>query len=125
MPARTPEDLDREFEKALNAGDLDALAALYEPQATLTAQPGTKVTGTAAIREAFAGFLAGKPRMSITPKLVAQNGDLALVSGQWQLSMTGPDGKPVELAGRSVEVVRRQPDGRWLFAIDEPFGVGP
>ena len=47
------------------------------------------------------------------------------MSGQWQLGMTGPDGKPVELAGRSVEVVRREPDGRWLFAIDEPFGVGP
>ena len=123
MPARTPEDLDREFERALNAGDLDALAALYEPNATLTPQPGTTVSGTAAIREALAGFLPGRPRMRITPRLVAQNGDIALVSGQWQLSMTGPDGKPAELAGRSVEVLRRQADGHWLFAIDEPFGV--
>jgi hypothetical protein len=25
--------------------------------------------------------------------------------------------------GQSAEVVRRQADGRWLFAIDFPFGV--
>jgi ketosteroid isomerase-like protein len=28
------------------------------------------------------------------------------------------------MTGQSVEVVRRQPDGRWLFAIDLPFGTG-
>jgi len=39
--------------------------------------------------------------------------------------MTGEDGKPQEVAGQSVEVVRRQADGGWLFAIDEPFGITP
>ena len=33
MAARTPEDLDRLFAGAMNAGNLDALVALYEPQA--------------------------------------------------------------------------------------------
>jgi uncharacterized protein (TIGR02246 family) len=125
MPTRTPEDVDRLFAEAMNAGDLDALMALYEPNATLTPSPGKTVTGTAAIREALAGFLAGAPKMSISPRLVAQTGDLALVTARWELTMRGPDGSMAPVAGQSVEVLRRQPDGRWLFAIDEPFGVSP
>jgi ketosteroid isomerase-like protein len=38
--------------------------------------------------------------------------------------MTGPDGKPAEMTGQSLEVVRRQAGGHWCFVIDEPFGAG-
>jgi uncharacterized protein (TIGR02246 family) len=112
------------FAEALNAGRLDDLVALYEPQATLMPSPGNLVTGAAAIREALAPFVAGKPSMSLTPRVIAQTGDLAVVTAKWDLAMTGPDGKPAKMSGQSVEVVRRQPDGRWLFAIDLPFGTG-
>jgi uncharacterized protein (TIGR02246 family) len=124
MTARTPEDVDRRFADALNAADLDALVALYEPQASLMPMPDKLVTGSAAIREALAAFVAGKPHITLTPRVVAQSGDIAVVSAKWQLSMTGPDGKPANMTGQSVEIVRRQPDGRWLFAVDLPFGAG-
>jgi uncharacterized protein (TIGR02246 family) len=123
MHAHRPEDLDRLFAAALNSGDLDALMALYEPQATLTSSPGRTVTGKPAIRDALSGFVAGRPRMSIAPRVMAETGDLALVSAEWSLDMTGADGKPAHISGQSVEVARRQPDGRCLFAIDEPFGT--
>src|SRR5207249_1628149 len=35
MPARTPEDCDRLFAEHVNAGDLEALLALYEPGCSL------------------------------------------------------------------------------------------
>ena len=124
MTARTPEDLDRLFGEALNAGNLDALVALYEPDASLTPSPGTRVTGAKAIRDALAGFVAGKPRITLRPRVVAQSGEVALVTASWDLAMTGPDGKPAQMSGQSVEVLRRQADGRWLFVIDEPFGIG-
>src|SRR5262245_61730797 len=124
MPAYRPEDVDTQFAKALNAGDLDALSAIYEPQATLMSSPGTLVTGTAAIREALAAFVAGKPRMTLTAKVVAQSGELAVTSAKWELAMTGPDGKPTQMSAQSVEVVRRQPDGTWRAVIDLPFGAG-
>jgi len=123
MTARTPEDVDRQFAEALNAGQLDALVALYEPNATLMPRPGTLVTGTAVIREALAQFLASKPKMSLTPKVVAQSGNLAVCTAQWELSTTGPDGKSTQRTGQSTEVVRKQSDGRWLFVIDLPFGT--
>lgn len=124
MPARTPDEVDRLFAQNLNAGNLDELVGIYEPQATLMPSPGTLVSGTAAIREALAGFLAGKPKMTLTAKVVAQSGALAVTSAKWQLSMTGPDGKPANMTGESVEVVRRQADGTWRAVIDLPFGAG-
>jgi len=125
MAARTPEDVDRLFAEALNAGNLDALVALYEPDASLTPSPGTQVRGHAAIREALSRFVAAKPRMDLSARVIAQSGDVALVTARWKLAMNGPEGNPQEVAGHSIEVVRRQADGHWLFAIDEPFGVSP
>ena len=84
MTARKPEDLDRLFEQALNAGKLDDLVALYEPQATLMPMPGKLVTGHATIREALAGFVAGQPKISIAPQVAAQTGDIAIVTGKWE-----------------------------------------
>ena len=124
MPARTPEEVNRLLLDAMNAGDLDALVALYEPQATLSPQPGTFVTGAAAIRAALGAFVAAKPKMALTSKTIAQSGDIAMTSGRWELKGTGPDGKPMAMAGQSVEVVRRQADGTWRYVIDNPWGLG-
>ena len=123
MAKPKPEELNNLFAEALNAGNLNALASLYEPQATLMPSPGKLVTGTAAIKESLLNFVAAKPTMSITSRLVAQAGDIAVTTGKWELAMTGPDGKPVQMTGQSIEVVRRHPDGRWLYAIDLPVGA--
>ncbi|MBI2753728.1 MAG: nuclear transport factor 2 family protein [Betaproteobacteria bacterium] len=123
MPARNPEEIDRLFSDALNAGNLDALVALYEPQAALSPEPGKAVVGTRAIREALSGFLAMKPKMAMTTRILAQGGDIALLTSKWDLSGTAADGAPVKMSGQSAEVCRRQKDGSWLFAIDNPWGL--
>ena len=64
MPSHSPEELDQLFSEALNAGDLDALVALYEPQAVFITDPGKTVTGTAAIREVLSAFVAMKPKIT-------------------------------------------------------------
>jgi len=123
MAARSPEEIDRIFERELNAGNLDGLVALYEPTAAFTVEPGKVVTGTAAIREAVAGFLALKPNISLSPRVLADTGDIAMVSSKWKLKGTAPDGSAVDLTGESVEILRRQADGTWKFIIDSPWGL--
>lgn len=123
MVTGDPVELDRKFEQALNAGDIDALVALYEPAAALMPSPGKVVVGAAAIREALAGFVAAKPTITTSGRLVAQTGDVALLANRWTLRMTGPDGKPTTMSGNAVELARRQPAGHWLFAMDMPFGL--
>ncbi len=125
MPARTPEDADLLVIEALNAGDVEAALAFYEPDATFVPEPGAAATGLEAIRAVLNGFLALKPRMTIAVSQVTEAGDLALLCSRWTLTGTGPDGSPVELAGQGAEVVRRQADGTWKFVIDNPFaGAG-
>jgi uncharacterized protein (TIGR02246 family) len=123
MAARAPEDLDRLFAAALNSGDIEALMRLYEPQAALRPAPDQVVQGHAAIRSALNGFLAMKPTIELSPKILGQSNDIALVTADWTLKGTGPDGAPVQMSGRSAEVARRQADGTWLFAIDTPWGL--
>jgi ketosteroid isomerase-like protein len=124
MPARTPEELDALFAPALTAGNLDGLLALYERNATLVAQPGYTVTGTAGIREALQGFIAMKPTLTILEtKTIAQTDEIALTSSTWRLAGTGSDGHPLTMSGQSAEVARRQADGTWRFVIDSPWGL--
>jgi uncharacterized protein (TIGR02246 family) len=120
MPADTPEELHALLSMAMNSGDLDALIALYEEDATLTVPPeGRPVTGRDAIRDATAEVLALQPVADLRVVGKLQHDGLALTHGQWRLTATDSAGAPVELAGRGTMVSRRQPDGRWLIALDD------
>jgi uncharacterized protein (TIGR02246 family) len=121
MPAQTPEQLHDLFREAFNAQDLDALMALYEPDAVLVAQPGQVAAGTEQIREALAGFLALNGPISMTHLGGVHRDDLAILYGRWTVEGTGPDGQPVTVGGVTSDVMRRGADGAWRFAVDNPF----
>jgi ketosteroid isomerase-like protein len=42
---------------------------------------------------------------------------------RWTLDGVGPDGAAIQMRGESSDVLRRQADGRWLVALDNPWGV--
>ena len=122
MSITSPEALCAEFVRRFTAGDLDALVALYEPNAVLVPQPGTVARGHGAIRAALEGFLAMKGRFRMTPPRVIPGEGLAVMVCDWTLDATGPDGNPLHLTGQTCDVARRQGDGSWRYAIDSPFG---
>ena len=124
MPAQTPEEVDALFEKGLNAGDIEAVVALYEPEGVLIASPGQPATGTDAIRAAITALVALKPRITMNVKSVVMAGDLAALYNDWSGTITGPDGAQTQISGKALEVCRRQPDGTWLFVIDDPYARG-
>jgi ketosteroid isomerase-like protein len=80
--ARRPEDLDRLFLERANAGDVDGVVALYEPQAVLAFPPGGLAIGAAAIREVYAGLLAPRPRFSgeIRPAIPNSSTSISLLA---------------------------------------------
>jgi ketosteroid isomerase-like protein len=82
------------------------------------------MAGAAAIRQAFAGFLASKPKIKLQTRYAIRMGDLALLRAQWAMAGMDPNGQPLAPTGHSsTEVVRRQPDGTWRYVIDHPFGA--
>ncbi len=108
-PARRPEELSQFILARLNAGDVAGVVALYEPTAVLVLPDGGLGTGTEQIRAFYARLLASGPTFAPgQPRQTLANGDLALTSTQLA---TGPV---------TVELARRQPDGTWLWVMDNP-----
>ncbi len=122
MAATIPAQIHREFERAFNAGDLDALVDLYEPDAALIPQPGTVVHGKDEIGPALQQFLDLGGTISLETKEVIEVGDLAYLANRWSLTGTGPDGSALDMGALTAEVARRQPDGTWLYVIDNAWG---
>lgn len=119
MPARNPEDLGQLFAQAMKTGDLDALLAIFEPGASKPNQQGEVPTGTDAIRQDMAPRVAMKPDITVETDKVILAGDIALSYSRWSMA------SPQAMSGRAVEVARRQPDGTWLYLIDDAFTLGP
>jgi uncharacterized protein (TIGR02246 family) len=116
------QDIHSKFEAAFNAGDIDALLALYEPEAVFVARGGEILRGHDEIRIAFERMFAAKIRIHLeTAGIVEGVEGLVLMHGCWTLTGTQADGTPLETMGTSAEVLRRQPDGSWRYAIDNPF----
>lgn len=108
-----PDDLGRFFVERANACDVEGLVALYESDAVLALHSGQEATGHQEIRQEYERILASKP--TFTPgeqQPTLRLGDLALTSTR----LVG--------GGATAEVARRQPDGTWLWVIDQPNILG-
>jgi ketosteroid isomerase-like protein len=111
--ARKPEDLSRLIVERLNSGDVAGLVALYEPNAVLALPNGQVATGSEEIRNAYQDIVADRPTFQPGQRLpTLVNGDLALTSTH------------LGEGGVTAEVARRQPDGTWLWVIDQPTLLG-
>src|SRR5262245_4658854 len=115
--AETPQELAQLFAARLAVGDLDGLVALYEPEALFAPDPETEVSGHAAIREQLAGYVHAGARITLELRRIALIDDIALMASDAEVIGLGE--RPLVTTSR--EVARRQPDGRWLYAIDHPF----
>ena len=124
-PPTSPEACDRLFVEHVNAGDLDALLSLYEATCTLVRRDGSVARGSGEIREVLGRLIPMQARMTTEiVKVVAAGDALAMVYNDWRMSAKRADGQPVEVSGKAIEVVRRQPDGTWRFILDDPYARG-
>ena len=119
----TPIEAVDQLAQALNRGDLEAALALYEPNAVLVAQPGHLARGSTELRLALSRFIELKPTLRSEAQNVVEVDDIALYTGRWTLRGTDPTGQVVTMGGDSSDVLRRQRDGRWLIAVDNPWGA--
>ncbi len=107
--ARDPQELAQLLVARANAGDVEGMVALYEPDAVLAIGGSKVATGAAEIREFYTTFLATGVQFNVGDQRPA------LVSGEFALTSTRlPNGMI------TAEVARRQPDGSWQWIIDQP-----
>ncbi len=122
MSARGAGHIHRQFEDAFNDRDLGALVALFEDDAALIPQPGTVVRGRDEIGPALQQLLDLGGRITLDTRGVVEVGDLAYLTNRWSLTGTDADGEPFDIGAVTAEVARRQPDGGWLYVIDNAWG---
>lgn len=112
----------RRFYAAVESGDLDEMAALWQPgDATLCVHPGFgPVRGTPTVLRSWALVMAQASYVHyvLTDEVVEVHGDTAVVSCTENVLSAGP-GTPRESfdGGRGVatHVLRRTGDGGWLL----------
>ena len=109
--------------EAFEAGDIAGVLSHYEPGAVVVGQRGMPMSGTPALTELFEQFIAVSPKFTFHEHEVIEAGDIALHAAQWTMTGTAHDGTAIEDGGLSLAILRRQPDGRWLMVIDNPYGA--
>ncbi len=107
-PAKEPNDLEKFFVERANAGDIEGIVALYEPNAILADGDGEVAVGLNQIREFFVRFLDNRPQLDPSNQAEALcSGDIALTSSR------------LSNGDITAEIARRQPDGTWLWVVDQ------
>jgi ketosteroid isomerase-like protein len=104
--------------KAALAKDFATRAALFLDDAVVNPPNEPAVKGRAAIRAWLEKF-PPITEFKLNNEKVAGREDLAYVLGTYTMTIVPPGAPgPVKDSGKFVTVLRRQPDGRWLAAVD-------
>jgi ketosteroid isomerase-like protein len=120
---KAPADLLYLQVEEFNRGNVSFLMTLYEKDACFASNLGQVVQGLESIRRSLQGFIDMKVKLEARVRRVIQAGNLALLTTEWSIVGTEPDGKPINLTGRGTVVLRSQFDGSWLMVIENPWGT--
>jgi uncharacterized protein (TIGR02246 family) len=119
---------DSAFTSAMGAGDVAGVAAIYLPDAHLLPPDVAPIQGREAIQQFIAGFLrAYHVTVAVSAEEIEGRGDLAYARGHYTLEGTpkAAGTPPLREEGKFLEVLRRQPDGTWRYAVDMWDPIGP
>jgi uncharacterized protein (TIGR02246 family) len=125
MPAQTPRVAIGKFLTAVRDRDLEAILALYEQDATVVVYPGMLGKGITAIRTFFEGIFRLEPDIQHGVEAFTEAGDLTLFTAKWTIVGPIPPSLPLNRTNYHAAILRKQADGNWLFAVDNPWGPEP
>jgi len=107
MPAYSPAEIHILFRDAFNLRDVDALIALYEPNAILVVDSKI-VSGHKEIRKAFENILLRRGRMTLETRAVVESQQgLAVLHGRWLVEPA--TGKEADLVTRGLSTESSSP----------------
>jgi uncharacterized protein (TIGR02246 family) len=118
---QTLRELDDQWSKAAIAKDVDKTVSYYSDDAVVMPPNAPSATTKEAIRKVWQDLLT-TPGFAISWKTtkveVAKSGDLACLSGTYEVTMNDASGKPANDRGKYVEVWEKQADGKWKCGAD-------
>lgn len=118
-PAATSADIAAVRDAWLAAAardDAAAVAAMYTDDAIFVATEAPAARGRAAIQQALAESFPISTVDTVDSKEVVVSGDVAYDYGEYQQTVTPPNGAQQTFRGHYVVVLRRQADGSWKLS---------
>jgi uncharacterized protein (TIGR02246 family) len=111
--------VDDAWVRAIEAGDVDALVALYAPNAVLYPPDAQEARGADAIRKTYADIFESVAISGV--KLTAEYqtaGDVSVSYGLMTFKMTPRSGGQADTITVRVTAVAKQINGKWLYVAD-------
>jgi uncharacterized protein (TIGR02246 family) len=122
MLPHKPEDWPPLFVQHLNSGDLEAVAALYAPNARFLARSGETIVDRDRIRDMLAQMIRSKTKLPSRVVKAIGADDVAVLYTDFQGTAMDASEKTIDVRYNAIEVLRRQPDGGWKLIIGDPSG---
>lgn len=102
------------WERMLNAGDVEGLVALYTKDTRVMPPNGVIKVGEAAVREEFGAMITAGMQIDLTSVESRAAGDVAYNVGTYELRMGGE----IIDTGKWIETWHRGDDGTWRISND-------
>ena len=118
-----PEGVIPSLLERFNSGKVEAMMALYAPEAVVVAKDGRTITDRAEIAAQFQRDMSFGLPLKANVRHVFVSDDTAQIVVDWSIDGKGPDGKDVHLGGSASDIVRRGADGLWRYIIDNNQGT--
>ena len=117
----TLRDFDARWSEAAGARDVEKTVSFYSNDALILPPNAVAAQTKEAIRAAWKEMLE-TPGLSISWKAtkveVAKSGELAYISGTYEIQMKDAAGKPANDRGKYLEIMKKQTDGSWKCTVD-------
>jgi ketosteroid isomerase-like protein len=113
--------LDDEWSKAAGAKDIEKTVSFYSDDAIVLVPNSPLLKTKEQIRTLWTGmfsipgFSGGWKPEKIE---IARSGDLAYISGRYEINEVDPSGRPLTDTGNYLEIWRKQSDGNWKCVVD-------
>ena len=118
-----PEGIIPSLIERFNSGKVEAMMALYAPEAVFVAKDGRTITDRTEIAAQFQRDMSLGLPLKANVRHVFVGDDIAQIVVDWSIEGKGPDGKDVHLGGSASDIVRRGADGLWRDIIDNNQGT--
>jgi uncharacterized protein (TIGR02246 family) len=114
-----PNDLLPKIIKLAYANAFDEAMALYADDCVMIEKPNVVLRGKDQIRQSLQAMVDSGNVLSVQMQDAVIVGDIAYSISDWQITNNG-----VTVAvGKATDLLRKTQDGRWLMALDNPFGA--
>jgi len=113
----------RFFQNCVRNGDIEGALSSFHDDALYVSQPGTFVKGKTEIRKALEFLCGMRPDLQAQRSVSFETGEIAAWLDEWTLKATTPDGVKLDMNGTSSDIMKRLPNGNWVYLVDNPYGA--